>query len=410
LLFGATAIAAVVVMGAAGGTATAAAIKAAPEAPCGAVTDSTYLSTSLAVALRIAHGERQGAAVSRAVRTIEADRVLANAVAADDLTAVRSEVLVLIHNGQHIVRLRVLRNGQLLDDFGGPLVLAPVSGLLTVNGRVVGTFVMSLQDDVGYQKLLERLVGADTVMAYQGQTIVSDIAVGSSPLPPQGTVVVGNLSYLTASFTAGHFPSGELSVTMLLPRPQASLAGQSCAQVAADVLAGVAQRIYGEALTSQYWIGRALASLSRSAALGVALGAGDDAGVRQIVRSLVGAGGFERLRVVNGGGRVVADTGTTVPLLAPLTRPLVDAAGRLVGEAMFAVETAPGYEGLARSLVFVPVLVRVGAQQLAGTFAGPPALPASGQISYLGRSYAVASFPVVEFPSVQARIYVLEPE
>jgi hypothetical protein len=348
--------------------------------------------------------------VSRAVKTIEADRVLANAVAADDLTAVQREVLVLVYNGQHIVRLRVLRNGQLLDDYGGPLVLAPVSGSLTVNGRVVGTFVMSLQDDAGYQKLVERLVGADTVMTYQGQTIVSDIALGGAPLPDQGTVVVGGVPYLATSFRVSHFPSGELNVTMLVPRPQSSLASRSCAQVAAGVLAGVAQRIYDEALTSQYWIGRALAALSRSAALGVALGAGDDAAVRQTVSSLVAAGGFERLRVLNVSGRVVADNGTSVPLLAPLTRPLADAAGRPVGEALFAVETARGYEGLARSFVLVPVLVRVGAQQLAGSFAGPPALPSSGQISYLGRSYAVASFAAVEFPSVRARIYVLEPE
>src|SRR5579863_9815883 len=78
-LLGATAVAGVVGIAAVAGSAATAATKPAPGTPCGALTDSTYLSTSLAVALRIAQGERQGAAVSRAVKTIEADRVLANA-------------------------------------------------------------------------------------------------------------------------------------------------------------------------------------------------------------------------------------------------------------------------------------------------------------------------------------------
>ena len=129
---------------------------ARPERACGAATDATYLSTAYAVAVRIRDGERSGAAVRRDVRTIEADRVLANAVAAGDAATVHSEVLALVFNHQHIVRLRVLRNGQVLDDVGGPRVLAPVTGSLRVGGRTVGTFVMSIQDDLGYQKLADR--------------------------------------------------------------------------------------------------------------------------------------------------------------------------------------------------------------------------------------------------------------
>jgi hypothetical protein len=120
---------------------------AATSPRCGAATDDTYLSAAFGVAREISAGERGGAEVTRDLHTIEADRVLANAVAADDLATVQSEVLALIYNHEHIVRLRVLRAGRLLYDFGGPLVLAPVRGSLAVNGRLVGTFVMSVQDD-----------------------------------------------------------------------------------------------------------------------------------------------------------------------------------------------------------------------------------------------------------------------
>jgi hypothetical protein len=382
-------------------------ISAAAEPPCGGATDGTYLSTAFAVALRISAEERGGAEVTRDLNTIEADRVLANAVAAGDLATVQSEVFALIHDHQHIVRLRVLRGGQLLYDFGGPLVLAPVAGVLRVGGRVVGEFVMSVQDDLGYQKLAERLVGAHVVMRYQGQTIMSDLAVGSEPLPARGSVIVGNVPYLVASFTVGRFPDGVLDVSILLQRPASALARQSCAQVVAGTLADVAQRVYDEARVGEAFAGPPLTALARATQLSAALAAGDDSTATQIVKSMVAAGGFARLRVV-AGGRVVADIGVSAPLLAPVTAPLLNA-GAVVGEAVFAVETAPVYAGVAGGLVRAPVLVRAGTRQLAGTFAGPATLPANGPISYRGVHYEVASFAAVAFPNQHARIYVLGP-
>ena len=110
------AIAAIVALLALGAGAASA---ATPGAPCGAATNGTYLGTAFAVARQISAGESAGAEVTRAVQTIEADRTLANAVAGDDLAVVRSEVYALVFNHEHIVRLRVLRDGRVLDDLGG---------------------------------------------------------------------------------------------------------------------------------------------------------------------------------------------------------------------------------------------------------------------------------------------------
>jgi hypothetical protein len=395
------AIVALLVAGAGGGGGAA-----APQVACGTTTEATYFGTAFAVALRISGGERGGTAVHRDLRTIEADRVLANAVATNDLATVRSEVLALVYNHQHIVRLRVLRNGQLLDDYGGPFVLAPVSGSLRVGGAVVGTFVMSIQDDLGYQKLAERLIGAHTVMRYQGQTVMRDLAVAAAPLPARGVTVVGGVPYLVGSFDIGRFPSGTLRVSILLHRPPAALARSSCAQVRADELADIAERAYDEAESGQSFVGPPLTALARASSLTAALAAGDDAAASAIVKTMVAAGGFARLRVV-ARGRVVADAGVSIPLLAPRTRSLVDAGGHVVGQAVFAVQNAHGYADLVHALTRAPVLVRAGARQLAGTFAGPATLPASGPISYLGVDYQVASFAGVQFPGARVRIYVL---
>jgi hypothetical protein len=135
--------------------------------------------------------------------------------------------------------------------------------------------------------------------------------------------------------------------------------------------------------------------------------AGDDAGAAQIVTSLVAAGGFAGLDVT-AGCSVVASGGDRVPLVAPVTRPLID-----VRDSSSARPCSPSRRRRAMwawrtRWSGVAVLVRAGAHQLAGTFAGPAMLPSSGPVTYLGVRYAVASVAAV--PNVAARAYVLVPD
>jgi len=374
---------------------------------CGAATDRVYMTTAFTVARGISVGERLGEGVTRAVATVQGDTALANAVAADDVAAVTSQVRALVYNHEHIVRLRVLRDGVVLDDLGGPLVLSPVRGALRLRGSTVGTFELSVQDDAGYRKLAERLTGARVVIRHRGATIMSDIAAGPGPLPARGTITLGGVRYLVASFADGRFPSGTLRIWLLYAAPPATLARRSCAQVSADVLAGVARRAYDESLSGPPVL-PALETLTLDQALPQELAAGEYAGVPQVVAGLVAGGGFARLRVF-AAGRLVGDAGGSTPAIAPLRRSIRDAAGRVVGTALFAVQSAHDYWILARALTGVPVLVRAGARRLAGSFPGPSTMPASGPLRYRGARYTVASFDGVEFPSGRIEIYVLDP-
>jgi hypothetical protein len=91
-----------------------------------------------------------------------------------------SEVLALVFNHEHIVRLRVLRNGVVLDDFGGRSCSRRSAERCASAAASVGTFELSVQDDAGYRKLArapDRRARRDPLPR---RDVMSDIAVGDS--------------------------------------------------------------------------------------------------------------------------------------------------------------------------------------------------------------------------------------
>ena len=397
----AAALAAIAVAAAVAGNATAAAV----AKPCAAATNGVYLDTDLAVAQRIAADERSGAAVSHALHTIASDRVLASAVARDDLAAIRSELIVLLYNHEHIVRISVLRGGVVIEDVGGANVLAPSSGTLRVGGREVGTFEFSIQDDLGYQLLAQRLVGADTVIRYQGQTVLEDVAAGSMALPLRGTVRIGGSAYLVATIRTGRFPTGTLHISLLVPVPVAALARQPCGAVRTDALGAIAEHVYNEAIAGP-GVTVARKAIAAAGTLTAAVVAHDDAAVRRDAPALLANAHVSRLAVLIG-DRVVADFGSSMPLVAPVPVALTDASGTDVGTVLISIQSVSGFYTVTSYLTGAFVLVRQGAQQLAGQRRGPASLPASGPLDYDGAHFDVFSFEGTRFPTGTLTIYLL---
>lgn len=132
----------------------------AANGPCGTATAQTIAAVETHVARRIYDGEAGGSAVAEDVSHIVGSPELLSAVAAGDQPAVYAAVHAIVYTPHwHIVRLRVVKNGRVLADVGGPYIIAPVRGALRQAARKVGSFVMSVQDDVGYVKLVTRFTG-----------------------------------------------------------------------------------------------------------------------------------------------------------------------------------------------------------------------------------------------------------
>ena len=154
----------------------------------------------LTAAQRLLAAERDSPQTRHVLRTVARDPAFIHAVETDDAAGVRAQIVRFFQDPSlHVVRIRAVdAGGQLVNDVGGPYVLAPASMPVTDGGARVGTVTLSIQDDTGYIKLLHRFTGASV----QLQT-PAGIVPGSEP--------VAGPAY---SFKAQAFPSGPLQVTL----------------------------------------------------------------------------------------------------------------------------------------------------------------------------------------------------
>jgi hypothetical protein len=255
----------------------------ASRASCGNSVDNVLSQTLGEVGTRLYRGEliRSGA-VATAIASVTHSAALARAVAAGEPVATRAAVRSIVYNHLHIVRLRVIHNGQVLSDIGGPFVLAPLGGNLRLNGRVVGRYLLSIQDDLGYLLLSGRLGDMQVVMRAGGRQIMSSLQPAPQSLPAQGTLTVGGVTYVTHEINATAFPSGPLQIYLLAPQPPAALASSTCFQIKVATLGNVAAHIAQRfALSPSTY--RAYLSVARDLTGGAVL---IHAGTRQLAASV----------------------------------------------------------------------------------------------------------------------------
>jgi hypothetical protein len=176
-------------------------IGGAPVA-CAAGQEHAADATIAAVATRLYRIEAAGPTTQRVLRHVARDPGLEAAVAHDDPVALRAAIVRFFRTPSlHVVRIRATTaRGRLIGDVGGPFVLAPASTTVTDrSGHVIGHVTLSIQDDTGYMKLVQRFTGADVVM-----TTPAGVVPGSAP-------VSGTPAF---TFTAAAFPQGPLTVEL----------------------------------------------------------------------------------------------------------------------------------------------------------------------------------------------------
>jgi hypothetical protein len=218
--------------------------RSAAAEPCGTAAAGVLGRAAGQVATRIYAGELAGTETRSDQHQVETNAALLSAVAGGERAAITRAVTTLVYSHTHIVRLRVTSGSAVLADVGGPYILAPVGGALRLHGRTIGHYALSVQDDLGYVKLVTRFIGAPLVMRTGSRAIPVEGLFAGAPasIPNRGPVKVSGMTYEAFSFAAAAFPSGPLRVSLLLP-VSAGLAGESCTAIRSAELGRVAQRI-----------------------------------------------------------------------------------------------------------------------------------------------------------------------
>jgi hypothetical protein len=222
----------------------------ASKVGCGRAAPETLAQSVGWVAKQIYYGEVSSSRTAADRHQVESYAPLLRALARDQQAATKAAVTKLVYSHTHIVRLRVILGSRLMADVGGPYVLAPLGGTLRLHGRLVGRYLLSVQDDLGYVKIETHFIGAPLVLRTGVGTRVKAVPVegllapGPAAIPEHGPVTYRRVSYQAYSFDASAFPSGPLRMSVLVPLP-AGLAQRSCTVIRNSELALVARRVFG---------------------------------------------------------------------------------------------------------------------------------------------------------------------
>jgi hypothetical protein len=187
---------------------------------CGRTDGDTAVNTLSHIAKIIYAGEAGPRRTLPQITRIQQSQPFLRAVAARDPIATKAAIDSLLT--EHVVRLRVLVGGRVLADVGGPYVLAPVTAPVLSGGRTVARMILSIQDDEGYLRLLRRLVGLRMLMYVNPshpQLVKNSLGPEPGTVPASGFYEYRGRPYRVFTVNASAFPSGPLTIRVLVPLP-----------------------------------------------------------------------------------------------------------------------------------------------------------------------------------------------
>lgn len=329
----------------------------------------------------------QGGDVQSLLRSVATDTALGDAVIRHDRTAIAAETEKLAHG--HLTRLQITRGGTVIASAGHAASLAPVAGTVHDHlGRAVAQFTVAKLSNLDYVQLAAHLAGSQAQVSVPGQP-----AAARSAKAPSGTTAVAS----TFSFAGEAFPSGPLRVTLRIP-PAGPLCGTDPTVTRANVIAGVAQRIYG-AEAHSLAVTTSISAIASYRPLVAAVSRGDAGATRAAVTALLfNHSHIVRLRVTRG-ARLLSDVGGP-DVLAPSTGTLRGRGGAVVGQFEMSLQDDLGFRLLTHRFTDTHTVLRVGDRVVQGAIAGAPSpLPERGPVTIRGVRYQLVSFPAEAFPS-----------
>lgn len=174
---------------------------AAAPSPSTATMAGARMDAYVHVARLIYANERSGSPVRASLTRISHD--------AAAMRGNRAELLRQLFLPRfHVVRLRWAKGAKVVD----------VGGRFVVAGKRLGPLTISMQDVIGYVKLIHRQTGMRVVVrGNAGHVVASTPALGRATLPTSGTVTVSGRTYLVKHFTEPGFAGETLRVWLLGP-------------------------------------------------------------------------------------------------------------------------------------------------------------------------------------------------
>jgi hypothetical protein len=150
-------------------------------------------------------GEVKGQRTMWTLHKLGHDRTLLRLLASPNLGPARAYIkrqywAVWYH--WHVSRMRITRGSHVISEQGVPFcVAASQMTLRGAHGRTLGTLAVSMQDEIGFVRLMHRLYPVEVVVRGQdGQLRTSMYSAGHVKLPSKGTVRLGGRRYLVRSF------------------------------------------------------------------------------------------------------------------------------------------------------------------------------------------------------------------
>jgi len=118
---------------------------------------------------------------------------------------------------RHAVGVRVTRAGHTLIDVSLRFVVAGrMHALHNRKGAYLGRIEISIQDVIGFIRLIHRLTGAEVVVeGSTGQRMSSLAGISGTTLPSRGRVIVGGRGYTASSFAELGYAGEPLRIWIL---------------------------------------------------------------------------------------------------------------------------------------------------------------------------------------------------